>query len=125
MNEKFQNQLTSLLEWAESATKTGTNFVVEQTPLYISELLAYNFWLSLTYFVMSVLLLVISLTATYKFIKYALKQKSWESLMPFVMLFLFPIAIAISGMKINQEWIKIYLAPRLFVVDYLREELNK
>jgi hypothetical protein len=125
MNEKIQNQLTSLLEWAESATKTGANFVAEQTPLYISELLAYNFWLSLSYFVISVLLIVISCVGIYKFLIYSIKQKDLENNMPFVMLFLIPVAIAVEGMRVNQEWIKIYLAPRLFVVDYLREELNK
>jgi hypothetical protein len=124
MNEKLQNQLTKMLEWAERATSTGVEFVVEQTPLYIQELLVYNFWISLIYFLIGILILVGSMILFIKAISAMKKNDFWEC-SPFLTCFLLPIGMGVGLMKENTDWLKIKLAPRVYIIDYLRTELKK
>jgi hypothetical protein len=35
MKKEVEEKLVDMLNWAEGALKTGSDFVVEQTPLYI------------------------------------------------------------------------------------------
>ena len=42
-------KLNSILNWVEETAKTAEAFAIEQTPLYIQELLAWNFWMSLIF----------------------------------------------------------------------------
>jgi Zn-dependent protease with chaperone function len=126
MNEKLQTKLSSLLEWVESATTTGVNFVAEQTPLYITELLTYNFWISLIWFSIFIILLLCSVGALIYTVKYFNKHNFWhEEISPFIMFYIFPILICVWGAVEHTDWIKIKLAPRVYIVDYLRTELKK
>lgn len=126
MNEKLQNQLSSLLEWAERATTTGVNFVVEQTPLYVTELLNYNFWVSVIIFGCFSFLFITCLVCLASHVIYKNKKKNWTDEDALLIAPLsFVIFLFIWGMAANAEWLKIWLAPRVYIIDYLRSELNK
>lgn len=63
-NEQKQTVVDSLtaksveiLDWLETSVKQTTDFVVEQTPQFIQELLAYSFWYSLIWFFISLIAL--------------------------------------------------------------------
>jgi hypothetical protein len=124
MNEQLQKQLTNLLTWAEQATSTTANFVAEQTPLYITELLQYNFWMSLIYFSLFLSLILGSIVLISIFVKWMSKEDDWE-LSPTLMFFLIPVVIGCFGASQNMDWLKIKLAPRVYIVDYLRSEIKK
>jgi len=140
MNEKLQNQLSSLLEWAERATTTGVEFVAEQTPLYIQELLIYNFWISLFSFMLGVIFIIIGINRAYSVVWGKLSKEPWEksagayysTITPYGIQAIVSIILAIVGLIAgsiisahNLEFVKVVTAPRVFVVDYLRTELNK
>ena len=61
MQPEIQEKLTSILTWVEETAKTAGDFAVEQTPLYIQELLAWNFWYSLIWAVLGIICLSIGL----------------------------------------------------------------
>ena len=140
MNEQLQNQLTKMLEWAERATSTGVEFVAEQTPLYIQELLVYNFWISLIWFVIGIIFLLIGINRTYSVVWGKLSKEKWEvqngiyisTLTSSGIQALISIILAVVGLIVgpiisanNLEFVKVATAPRVFVVDYLRTELKK
>jgi hypothetical protein len=126
MNDQLQTKLTSILDWVETATTNGANFVAEQTPLYITELLTYNFWMSLISFSMFTTVILCSVVALIYTIKYFNKNNVWyEEFSPAIMFFILPLFFGGWGMKENTDWIKIKLAPRVYIVDYLRTELKK
>lgn len=123
MKKEVEEKLVDMLNWAEGALKTGSDFVVEQTPLYIQELLIYNFWASLTWFVISFICFIITIYATYRLVSYFVKNDNGDAL-PFTMFLVFPIFFSIMGMEKNTDWFKIKVAPRVYIVDYLRTELK-
>jgi hypothetical protein len=123
MKKEVEEKLVDMLNWAEGALKTGSDFVVEQTPLYIQELLIYNFWASLTWFVISFICFIITIYATYRLVSYFVKNDNGDAL-PFTMFLVFPILFSVMGMEKNTDWFKIKVAPRVYIVDYLRTELK-
>lgn len=140
MNEKLQSQLTRLLEWAERATTTTANWTAEQIPLYIQELLVYNFWVSLIWFILGVLFVGFSANRVYSVVWGKLSKDKWEeeksvwssSMTSSGVQGIVSICCAVvfglwgSGLIIhNADWIKISTAPRVFIVEYLRAELKK
>ena len=122
MKKEVEEKLVDMLNWAEGALKTGSDFVVEQTPLYIQELLIYNFWASLTWFVISFICFIITIYATYRLVSYFVKTD--KDALPFTMFLVLPILLSIMAMEKNTDWFKIKVAPRVYIVDYLRTELK-
>lgn len=129
-----------MLEWAERATSTGVEFVAEQTPLYIQELLVYNFWISLIWFVVGVVFILIGINRAYSVVWGKLSKETWEKSKGFYSSTMTPsgvqgvvsIVLAVVGLiggpiisAHNLEFVKVATAPRVFVVDYLRTELQK
>jgi hypothetical protein len=125
MKPELENKLLDILNWVDGTTKPSVDFIVEQTPLFIQELLTYNFYFSLTLFILSFLGAVGSILALYKIIKYLSKTNNAELFPPLVILLILPFTISIIGISHNLDWFKIKMAPRVYVVDYLRTELKK
>ena len=124
MNEQLQQKLTTLLEWTEKAAQTSTKFVAEQTPLLIQEILRYNFWTSLVWFVFGLLVILSSCYGAWRLAKYLTREEEWDNEGPFILLFLIPLVIGGIVVTTNTDWFKICVAPRLYVVDYLRSEIG-
>ena len=115
-----------MLEWAERATSTGVEFVAEQTPLYIQELLVYNFWISLICFLAFFIPLLLSIFLCWKVYRWLGEEKGrWDNEGACIFFFIFPFALFTWGALENADWLKIKLAPRVYIVDYLRTELKK
>ena len=119
MNEQLEQKSVELLGWLEQAIKTTADFGTEQIPLFIQELLLYKFWMSLGGFAVGVIVLITSIYTLYKFIKRCLKNKFYDNL-PFSMLWLIPITLSIVAICENADWIMIKLAPRLYLLEYVK-----
>lgn len=119
MKEQLEQKSIELLGWLEQAIKTTTDFGAEQIPLFIQELLLYKFWMSLGGFTLSILVLIASIYTLYKFIKWNLKEVDGEILV-MGLYWLIPIAISIVGIFCNTDWIMIKLAPRLYLLEYVK-----
>ena len=119
MKEQLEQKSIELLGWLEQAIKTTSEFGSEQIPLFIQELLLYKFWMSLGGFAIAILVLIISIYTLLKFIKWCLKNKFDDNL-PFSLFWAIPIAISIMAIFSNTDWIMIKLAPRLYLLEYVK-----
>ena len=119
MKEQLEQKSIELLGWLEQAIKTTTDFGTEQIPLFIQELLLYKFWMSLGGFAIGVLALIASIYTLLKFIKRCLKKSANDAL-PFSMVWGIPIMLSISAICSNTDWIMIKLAPRLYLLEYVK-----
>jgi len=122
MKEELEQKSINLLNWLEQTIKTTTDFGAEQIPLFIQELLQYNYWMSLSQFIVGIVGALLSLFAAYKFVKWSLKKDIDD--LPFSMFFLFPIGGFISFSYHNLDWIMIQLAPRLYLMEYVKEMIK-
>ena len=124
MNEQLEQKSIELLGWLEQAIKTTTDFGTEQIPLFIQELLLYKFWMSLGGFAVAILVLITSIYTLIKFIKWCDKNHDSEG-MALGLFWVIPIAVSIIAICSNTDWIMIKLAPRLYLLEYVKTLFEK
>ena len=122
MKEDLQQKSIDLLKWLEQTIKTTTDFGAEQIPLLIQELLKYNYYMSLIFFILSCIALVVSLYVTYKFIKKVIESD--PDLFIFFPFLIIPIMGACAGIFNNFDWLMIQLAPRVYLLEYVEEMIK-
>jgi len=120
MKEQLEQKSIELLGWLEQAIKTTADFGTEQIPLFIQELLLYKFWMSLGGFSIGILVLIASIYTLLKFIQWCLKSKFDDGNLPFSMFWSIPIALSVCAICSNTDWIMIKLAPRLYLLEYVK-----
>lgn len=125
-NSNAAEKLSSILNWVEETAKTAEAFAVEQTPLYIQELLAWNFWHSLTWFLVAIFWLSFSVFSWKKLYK---NRKIIEEAREFPLetLWAFPAFLGLVfgsiGFGSNLDWFQIAVAPRVWLVEYVASKL--
>jgi hypothetical protein len=120
MTQEMQTKLSSILNWIETTAKTAETFAAEQTPLYIQELLAWNFWYSLIYWI---ILGIIPLIAAALLVRLAYKEihkpdSNADIFGPLCGGVLIATTIGAFGFFCNLEWIQIWIAPRVWLLEY-------
>jgi hypothetical protein len=125
MQPELQNKLTSILNWVEETAKQAEGFVVEQTPLYIQELLAWNFWNSLIVFSIGVALLIILAICLKKIFNSNLDfwDNHPEKALPLAIIAVISLFVGPPLTISNLEWIQITVAPRVWLVEYVASKL--
>jgi hypothetical protein len=124
MNEQLEQKSVELLGWLEQTIKTTADFGTEQIPLFIQELLLYKFWMSLGGFTVGILMSIIGIYTGYKFLQWCAKNKE-EAAAPFILFWVIPIALSICAICTNTDWIMIKLAPRLYLLEYVKTLFEK
>jgi hypothetical protein len=124
MNEQLEQKSVEILGWLEKAIKTTADFGTEQIPLFIQELLFYKFWMSLGGFAVGVIVLIASIYTGDKFIKWCAKNKDDEG-MSIIVFWAIPITISIVAICNNTDWIMIKIAPRLYLLQYVKTFFEK
>lgn len=128
LNEELATKSLELLGWLEQAVKSTANFTAEQTPLYISELLSYNFYTSLATFsvfgLLIIAVVIFSLTWQRNFCKKEY-EKDGDSVIYMTYLITLTLVLLLSALTCrNSDWIKIKLAPRVYVMEYLKAQIK-
>ena len=126
-NSNAAEKLSSILNWVEETAKTAEAFAVEQTPLYIQELLAWNFWYSLILFFIGFLSIAIQSFLIKKMIKWHREGDREDQ----EFCIIFGIITSIVGFLVlplafflnNLDWLKITVAPRVWLVEYVSSQL--
>lgn len=132
MNEQLQTAVTALIQKSITAFEAGAEFLGDQIPDVINQLLLWNLVISIIEMFLGLLIL----TGVYFHLKAQLKY--WSE--PIVTVFydqtktdyringdhgalsllniflILPIAFAIS--KLNLIWLQIWIAPKLFLIEY-------
>lgn len=130
-----------ILDWLETSVKQTTEFVVEQTPQFIQELLAYSFWYSLIWFFISLIALTFAGRGLYKIIfkdYYGIKPEDtfknrWgnDEMKPSVVVsrvaftVLTVVSFLFGSISIQMDWLKIKVAPRVYLLEYALKAIKK
>ena len=113
MNEKLQEALAELI----TLTIQGKDFVLEQAPDVITQLLAWNFTVSLIWFIVGGLMVLIIApiwTAT-------LNGKLRDGDNDPVFAIIYSILAPLTGLLIitsNMAWLQIAIAPKVYLLEY-------
>jgi len=124
MNEILKGYLIKAVEWLE----TGAAWVTNEIPIYISELLKWELWSSIIYMIMGTIFLMGAFIFYKVMMKYHKKWKEdWDGYFKYdgqAFFFLFGVAgLSLSGFPIIMvnlfKVVKILVAPRVFLLEYL------
>ena len=123
MKEELQERLFGYLDGVETITLETVELVKEQCPLLIEELLAWHFTLSLVWFCFGVVLVItvplIIYKATQKFVNATGDDEAYF----FNIFSIIPVLVGAVVMSENLEWLQITVAPRIFLLEYLKDLL--
>lgn len=122
MDEKLQSALAELI----NLTIQGKDFVIDQAPDVINQLLAWEFTISLIGFVFGVVTTIGSLVL----IKVAIKSCKEGGLLydnnmeGASCLTVIPVFIGIMLISFNLTWVQILIAPKVFLLEYASQIIN-
>lgn len=122
LTQNVTDKMNDLVNWLDTAAKTSSSFISEQTPLFITEYLNYNFWVSFIWFCVAVVVLIGAITASIIFFVKGKKDRWYNEnnvvgfwICCLIALFMF------APLSFNSDWIKIKLAPRVYIVEHIKE----
>lgn len=131
MDETVETKLVSILEWAETWAKTSENFVVEQSPLYVQELLNWGFWGSLIPFIFCCIGLINAAIPVAMLIKtFAREHYDGRAVIDssgFVFYMLFSLLvglISVFAIWDHLDWFQISIAPRVWILEHISQLLK-
>lgn len=119
MNEKIENNLDQIIAYLHEGVKTAGDFVVEQTPLLVQEILTYNLIYHGSLMGLGIFIAVMMISLTLRF----WPKIDWDD-GDHVMSFLIG-SIAGWGLSLGLIFcnifvvIKIIFAPRLYLLEYI------
>lgn len=122
MNEATQAALTELLQKVLKGIDTAASFSAEQLPAVIQELLMWNLVSSLLIQIVSVIYIVLFCIYFPKVVTYGTSYECQGAHEP--MCFFGCVAavimaiVALLDFFSNFDWIKIWIAPKLYLLDY-------
>jgi hypothetical protein len=129
MND-VQEKITSYLDGLESRLGKAEELVISEVPQFVSELLAYHWWGNLIWVCLALLGLLSLVATSYHLLKNSKKVTPGVDQGEFV-LFITGISLILAAgciaflMLSITTMVKISVAPRVYVVDYLRSEVQK
>lgn len=123
MTDEMKAQLAQLLAFLNDSIKGGKEFVAEQAPQFVKEMLAWYFWESVIWIIIGVVVAIISYIAKRKIIE-SLDTKMYnygESVTMINAIYAVVMAIAFIVICSNvMEAVKVKVAPRVVLVDQVK-----
>lgn len=115
MNENLQNAVATLIEKTTTGLDGATALLESELPLFIQELLMWHVVRSGLYCVFGVILFIVAHKTGSISMRSQWEEPSWNNLG----LFAVCVLSAILGIVFfNIEWLHIWLAPKVWLVDY-------
>ncbi len=122
MNNELDNQLVALLKSVNESASDTKIFILSELPEVVVQLLN---WYSIYYFIIFVICLTTIVLMIVLWLKYIMpQQKAFDSSDPFDtspaviwgLIYIMPI-IAVT-VNISLQWLKIWVAPKLWLIEY-------
>lgn len=121
MNEQSQKVLTDLLQKASNGIDSAVSFSQAQIPDVVHQLLVWNFTTSLIFSVLGIGILLLSQYIAWRAIKYFRTVWEGDDLIDHPEVAFYITAYLLSwafAAWINLTWLKIWLAPKLYLIEY-------
>lgn len=120
MKEELNNKLIESIDLITQWVEAGGQFVAEQTPLIVNEILLYRFWESLIFFILWTVASAILMSLSLVFYNKS-KDDDDEFLIASVFFAVTACVVFAMSLDLNLDWLKIKVAPRLYIIEYLAE----
>ncbi|MEA1971965.1 MAG: hypothetical protein U9N34_01510 [Candidatus Cloacimonadota bacterium] len=119
MNDKLNIQLAQILADVSATVGEAKTFVVAELPDVVQQLLI---WYGVYYFIIFSLCVLTLASIVYIIFKYTIPaQKKWDgrSFPPALQaLFAGSLPVFITFNIINLQWLKIWIAPKIWLIEY-------
>lgn len=123
MKEEIIKNLAGIIEYV----KQGADFIKEQAPLYVQEMINYKIWVSCFEILLCVVGIIVSIYAMVKLIKYVNDEEEYDSdnssviAFGFLLIVVFIIFLLIVLCVDVETVIQATVAPRVFVVEQIMQ----
>jgi len=124
MNELLQKELLSILQESHLGISEGLEFAKAKAPELVNQIFKYSIYCNVIWLIAGLMLLFICILC-YIFYRRYLNNKSYDE--NIILESLYPICMVISGvfgiiifMVTSNSLIKIYTAPYLYLIDYIK-----
>lgn len=126
--DKLQSALADAVTKSIQAAGDATDFLIGQLPDVIKQFLMWKMVESIAWNVVSVIGVLAMIAIVRKFLAKGRQTKwDWEDrLFPFAIgSFLFCFVIAISTFNFNLDWLQIWVAPKVYLIEYAKAAIGK
>jgi hypothetical protein len=147
IQQSLAQKSTEILDWLETSIKQTSNFVAEQTPQFIQELLQWNFYSSLAGFLCGFVML--GIVGYYLYLLLHIDYFAWKTeeledykkgnrlvadnikdsaiakrIVTIVLMVIFS-TLGLCNVLGNTDWFKISVAPRVYLLEYAIKNIKK
>ena len=136
MNEQLQAELIKIVTTINNGTGTAWDFLQEQTPDVIQQLLMWHGIKSFVAFCISIMFIITGFILTKKIYKQSkvlsdkakVKDKDnpygYYDPFPYIAMWVAPLLVCILVTPLlvfgNLEWLQIWVAPKVWILEYIR-----
>jgi hypothetical protein len=116
-NEIFKGMIVKAMEASGSAIEQAVDVVQTQAPILVGEMLTWYFIYNLLLALLGLLLLF----AAWKQLAWVHKKVAvdeWDVFAYFPSSIVFGVLVLIGSILFNVQWLKIWVAPRLWMIEY-------
>ena len=137
MTDNLENQLAEVVKLAKDSSINAADFIQKQFPDFARELLSYHHFYYMLAFIISItcfLGLIICMKSVFQTFRAAdtaqkeLDKSRWSDEMccKFAVNIILSIIFLIIGLiEFNIQWVKIQMAPKVYLTEYIKDRLIK
>jgi hypothetical protein len=125
MNDELQNEVVKLISGILETTSKAGDFLASEMPEYLSQLILWYGFYNLILFIVGLLLLVTFIVIDFKYGKYMYRSDEctgddfWLGYVCLGSVLRTVIYVPISITLLNLTWLQIYIAPKVWLVEYV------
>lgn len=116
MSEVKEELNKALLDLIQSATN-AKDFLVGEIPDVVEQLLSWHFVSNLMQFMLGIIVLICSIICVWKGLKNLDNRKTED--FGIFLLFMSAFSFIFSVVLLNFEWLKIWVAPKVWLIEYI------
>lgn len=125
IKEEILKRIVPILDQTQEGILKVADILKEQVPQLVEEIYRWNFVTSFILFCVGVTILGLTIWGTVRLLKYFNKNNSLEEGGILLIFLVFPLAIGFAFICSNCAWLKILLAPKLYLIEYITTLIGK
>ncbi len=123
LSADLSTRIAGILDFLQNSMQSAGKFAADQAPDVVREVLAWNFWSTLGLSAACLLGAVISSYAVYRIVRWEIRNDGFPPITVF--LAAVPLGLLAAALVNCAIWLKILIAPKLFLIEYAASLLQK